>query len=535
MKRIFYITLCLILLAIGLALPVSAIVTPNIYTSSGDGYINYWSNVSYATVRLSPTGSVTGGVLQTENCLSGSYYSISKGFLYFDTSALSGYTVTAATLYVYVFAKADANNELIQIQSGMPTYPHITLESGDFDQAYYAASGNGGQLDITTVTLHAYNAIPLTNPVGLAMINTSGITKLALRTTGDINNSTPTGENGLYYYAYEEGGGKIPYLSVTYTATAPAIISVVASNIATTSARLNSTVTDDGGDTTCQIEFGYGLVSQTAANYALYTTHIAVTIPVSDYKEADNPYLDVAGFVAGTPYFYRVKITNEFGSVVSTDEQTFTTVALVGNIAQFVGYPDDDNISLNWLKATGATNTLIRYRLDTYPTTTADGTQIYNGTGVTYAHTGLTGGTTYYYAAWGESGGVYSVNAKYLVMTTTSSSSSDVLPAGTTPSGWMQAPDETFLANLQPFYSVINGLADTWGMPRGNAWLVLSLLFVMVCGVGLYIRFHAASFSLFAMALVIAGFVTLHILPSFMLVFVFFLALGGWSTRPQGI
>jgi hypothetical protein len=199
-----------------------------------------------------------------------------------------------------------------------------------------------------------------------------------------------------------------------------------------------------------------------------------------------------------------------------------------------VGIPDDDNISLSWGKAIGASQTLIRYATDTYPSTIADGTQAYLDSGTSYVLSGLTEGTTYYFSAWGKSGATYSTNELSMVMTTTSSLTVSGLPASGIPGNWMQNPDETFLVHLQPIYSVINGLADSFGMPRGNAWLALSLFLVLVIGVGLYIKFSSASFALFAMAIVMSLLIMLHILGMYMIVIVFFMALGGWQTRERG-
>jgi hypothetical protein len=49
---------------------------------------------------------------------------------------------------------------------------------------------------------------------------------------------------------------------------------------------------------------------------------------------------------------------------------------------------------------TDFTGTLIRFKTSGYPTGPTDGTQIYNSNGITFTHTGLTNGVTYYYSAW---------------------------------------------------------------------------------------------------------------------------------------
>jgi hypothetical protein len=319
---------------------------------------------------------------------------------------------------------------------------------------------------------------------------------------------------------------------IVLAVTAPSIVVLDASNPAKTTARLNGVVISDGGED-CEVRFGYGTTTQTAPNFASYDT---VTAWVAGYNTYDTVNLDITGLVAGTPYFFRVQIKNTNSTVTSVDGKTFTTETDIDDVISFSGIPDDTSISLNWIKGAGATNSLIRFRTDTYPTTTADGTQVYALADNTYNHTGLLQGTTYYYSIWGESGGAYSVNALNLAMTTTSTETSQgALPAISNPSGWNQAPDETPLVHFQPVYSVLNGLADTWGMPRANFWLGVSLLFCMLCGVGIYMKVHAPALALLVMSLVMAGFVALGLLPSFMIALVVILALGSWSTRPQGV
>jgi hypothetical protein len=511
-----------------------AVVYPNIYSSSSDGYATSGGYYPlYTTARdmvNAPVVNDVGNTIYVENI--GVGYKVTKAYLYFDTSVLTGYTVTGASIYVYetpTINSQSADGESIRVQSGMPTYPHTPLVAGDFDQTNYA--GDGGSKAISTFADNSYNAIVL-NATGYGWINTSGTTKYCLRTTGDINNNAPTGINNLAFYSYEQGASYRPYLSVTFTALSPTIVSSPASNVAVNTARLNSDITEDGGDTDCEVRYGYGLVSHAVADFELYTTKTAW---VAGYDESENPYLDVSSLADSSTYYFRAQVRNDSANMTSVDEQTFTTLPDVQEPLNFIGFPNATSISLSWLKGIGSTRTLIRHRVDTFPTGTTDGAVTYNGTASFYLHTGLTEGITYYYSAWGESGGVYSDNATYLVMTTSASLDTDDIPAGSNPPGWFQTPDESFLAQLQPFYSVINGLADNASMPRGNAWFLLTMGFILICGLGIYITVHAPALALMVMALMMAGGVLLHILDSTMIVFVIFLALGAWSARPQGV
>jgi len=515
-----------------------ALITPDIHSSTSDGMLSIFQNGGlYATARTAANAGFldnTGAWVYLSNTLDGTYWIMARAYLYFDTSSLNGFVVTAADLKLWgsVGLSSDVDTDSIVIQGGMPTYPHDPLVLGDYDLANYA--GNYASKTFATWTDSAYNTLSL-NAGGLAVINTAGTTKFCLRTGHDINNNQPTGKNYLWITTTEQGSPYEPTLVVTFTALTPSITSVAASVVGATTARLNSTVADNGGDTTCQIEFGYGTVSKAAVNYAAYTTHTSVTVPKSDYTKNENPYLDVAGLVAGTTYFYRVKITNELASVVSVDEQTFTATATVDDMTLLTGFPNDTSISLSWSKSTGASRTRIRYLPDAYPTseTGADfSTEVYFDTGTSFIHTGLVTGTTYYYSAWGESGGTYSTNEVSMVMTTNSGIVETSAPGGGLPGDWMQDPDETFLVNLEPIYSVINGLADNFDMPRENAWLALSLLFILAIGIGAYIKFSSPSFALGLMIIVMGLFIVIGILGLYMIFIMVIMALGAWQTRP---
>jgi|GEM_PF-2429216 len=67
-------------------------------------------------------------------------------------------------------------------------------------------------------------------------------------------------------------------------------------------------------------------------------------------------------------------------------------------------------IDLSWTKGTDATNTYIEWN-SVSSWERGSGTEIYNGTGTSYSHTGLTEDTTYYYQAWSNNIGLWSTYA----------------------------------------------------------------------------------------------------------------------------
>jgi len=57
-------------------------------------------------------------------------------------------------------------------------------------------------------------------------------------------------------------------------------------------------------------------------------------------------------------------------------------------------------INVAWTKGSGAEKTMVRRKVDSYPTSVSDGDQAYFETGSSFSDTGLTPNTHYYYRAW---------------------------------------------------------------------------------------------------------------------------------------
>jgi len=188
-------------------------------TSASDGCLQFWPAVSYSVARGAteasgpPETSIDCfdiGQLKEED-----HYYIARAFVYFDTASLpEGITITSVTLKL--FGKVDFSDQdfYIQIQNGMPTYPHDPMTQTDYDKNHY--SGNGGQLATTNFIVGSYNEITLTSE-GRSWINTAGWTKFCLRSSRDINPfNEPTGWEVVGVYSYEKGANYYPELVVTY-------------------------------------------------------------------------------------------------------------------------------------------------------------------------------------------------------------------------------------------------------------------------------------------------------------------------------
>jgi len=87
-------------------------------------------------------------------------------------------------------------------------------------------------------------------------------------------------------------------------------------------------------------------------------------------------------------------------------------------------------INLAWTKQAGDDKTLIRYKSGSAPTSVTDGTFLYNGTGTSTSHTGLSSGQTWYYSAWGWN----DTSDLYTLLYSTASAATNSAPYFGTPS-----------------------------------------------------------------------------------------------------
>jgi len=291
------------------------------------------------------------------------------------------------------------------------------------------------------------------------------------------------------------GGGTWVYGdAVSFTTLCdPLIETQDATYVEATTARLNSLVLDDGGQA-CDVRFCYGIASAnctynaTCASPTCNCTAYGFQTPwvLNTYTTGQTPYVDVSGLAVNTPYYFCAQIRNDV-SCRCGGELSFTTPTGVNEPTDLKGIPFSESLSLFWTKGIGSTNTLVRYKLGMFPTDTggADGsTLVYFDVLTSILHTELTPGTTYYYTAWGESGGLYSSsNATLMITALAATAPGDDFPTPDTPTSWYQSPDHTVLAAF-PLYGWYNWVAECFSVPLGTAWF-LGAIFLSVLGGGI--------------------------------------------------
>jgi hypothetical protein len=184
--------------------------------TASDGYIQNNSG-TYAAAHDATGGTVSASATDFYvGQKSSPYgYSIYRGYIFINTSAVpDGATIMSARLSLYGEVDASDQDFFLIIQNGQPTSPHDPLQPYDYSYGNY--SGNGGSLNSTGFSTSGYNNITL-NITGLGWINKTGMTKLCLRSSRDINNLAPTMDEFVQIYASEHGNGFKPKLIVVYT------------------------------------------------------------------------------------------------------------------------------------------------------------------------------------------------------------------------------------------------------------------------------------------------------------------------------
>lgn len=467
MKRIIISVLISVITLLCFIQPKPVLATSTtFYSSTSDGLVRA-SNGTYATAWAAATGTVDAAITQP---IVGQYlalgtYTVFRGYLFFDTSSIPvGATLISASLSLYGTSIIWASAFDVVVTNGQPTYPHDPLVVGDYAKGNY--TGNGGSLTIANVgswSASGYNLINL-NATGIGWINTTGTTKLCLRTSDDIAGTS--GLNEIAYYASEQGMGYQPKLVVTY-ATTPTIQTATPTNISTVTARLQSYIPDNGGISS-SVRFGWGQVNA-GNNITAYANHNTYS---GTYNTFDAPYLDITGLSSATTYYFNVEINN--GSYTATGTvMSFLTESSVGSPTNGVALPGATSIVLSWSKGAGSTTTVIRMKANGCPTDNTDGTLVYNGAASTYTVSGLTPGVPYCFWIAGYSAGVgYSLNNLSLSATTTLSGSTGSIPTPTVGTDIASDPTVTTISANNPLGKIMELNTTAINMPLVTGWVI---------------------------------------------------------------
>lgn len=201
-------------------------------------------------------------------------------------------------------------------------------------------------------------------------------------------------------------------LGTEETMSAPTVTTDNATAVEETTATLHGTLDDDGGESS-QYRFQYGTTSG--------GPYPGSTAWSGNITSGQSFSANVTGLSEGTRYYFRAQAKNSSGTG-SGAEQSFLTKpdAPIGFTASAASATQ---INLNWTKGDGAERTMVRRKTGGYPVDRSDGSQVYFGTGISFADSGLSAETTYYYRAWSEVTGSQQWSDNYAQASATTGSS----------------------------------------------------------------------------------------------------------------
>jgi hypothetical protein len=298
--------------------------------------------------------------------------------------------------------------------------------------------------------------------------------------------------------SYGQSNGS--WLTFYTSLSAPIVETDPATYITMTTARLNGYLDSSGGEANSTVNFQYAQWNGSAWTGNTTTVNQIKTI-------GETFYQDLSSLPANTLYTFRTQSNNSAGSY-NGSWLTFTTLNTYVEPSHLCAYPSATTVELKWERGYGAVRTMVRYKIGAYPTSTSDGSLVYNDIGGGYIHTGLTPGTNYYYCAWSDDGGgIYTADyASVMTTTLAGSTTAEATPsAPLAPNGWFGSPDYTHMSNL-PGYDILNAGADSVHMPRNTAWMLLAILGVVVAGI---IAFFVSKHNLLIAGLVSAVFLAM--------------------------
>jgi len=300
------------------ATPIMAASPETFYSTTGDGYLNKadiigagWAAVhDFATAGEAP--NVAGDILYVRIGKDAVNYSCLRSGLYFDTSALpDDVAITSAVLKLYINSHSNSttgtNFDLVVVDGSVLATPMVVADYGDL----LAKTSSGGSISHDAMSNAAYNDIPL-NTTGLALINKTGVTKLGLRLSVDIDNTTPVdvGADSVIVATAETANKPtlvIYYTSAIATNEATAVESTTATLHGTTSA--TSTMRGfeyapkftPGGLTFATVEAGSDRVQGTGTGLNISNQSVEVWfIPTATQINATIFATNVFGVTSGT-------------------------------------------------------------------------------------------------------------------------------------------------------------------------------------------------------------------------------------------
>jgi hypothetical protein len=183
-----------------------------------------------------------------------------------------------------------------------------------------------------------------------------------------------------------------------------------ASLVEGTTAALNGTLNDDGGEA-CEYRFEYD--TDSGEPYSLSTAWTGSITTGQSFSAAIN------SLSKGTKYYFRAQARNSAGTISGLELNLLTRPDEPVGGSFTATAAGGAQIDLSWVKGEGAQRTMVRAKEGGYPDSVTDGRQVYFDTGTSVSDTGLSPETTYYYRAWSEVTGSQQWSSTYVQISAT--------------------------------------------------------------------------------------------------------------------
>lgn len=198
-------------------------------TTSVDGHVSRegasesWSTIIAGAGTHAYDSTNPHYFINYQGTTSPNYSRCGRAIFLFDTSSITdGDDIDGASFGVNITLKADSNSEVDMVVVGTTPASNTALVAGDYNQ--FGSTAFSSSLGYSSVATASYHYLDL-NASGLAAISDTGITKLGVRCSDDLNDTAPTHstEDRYLYGNYAEGTSD-PILIVIHSAAAATFI-----------------------------------------------------------------------------------------------------------------------------------------------------------------------------------------------------------------------------------------------------------------------------------------------------------------------
>jgi len=205
-----------------IATTTSGTATVTVYTTGGDGDVQYWNTTGFGTAHNASSGTSVNTSATVDgafNWTDGSaHWVIGRMFLPFDTTGIpAGSIIDSATLHIYGNAYVNGGN-VSMIESSQASAG--SLSASDYGSVVFTKiASDKSANDFGSGSMQSWDL----NSTGNSYINPGGITKIGIVTSYDFTDTDPGGgfgnNYGLANIPTSRASSNKPYLTITYEGT----------------------------------------------------------------------------------------------------------------------------------------------------------------------------------------------------------------------------------------------------------------------------------------------------------------------------